>query len=50
MGIFDRFKKPKKEENQEEIKMGQNLSASEQLSADLQRQIDDLYKEKNAAY
>ena len=50
MGIFDRFKKPKKEENQEEIKIGQNLSASEQLSADLQRQIDDLYKERNAAY
>ena len=50
MGIFDRFKKPKKEENQEEIKMGQELSASEKLSADLQRQIDDLYKERNAAY
>ena len=50
MGFFDRFKKQKKEENQDENKMGQELSASEKLSADLQRQINDLYKEKNEAY
>ena len=50
MGFFDRFKKQKKEENQEENKMGQELSASEKLSTDLQRQINDLYKEKNDAY
>ncbi len=50
MGIFDRFKRVKKEENQEENKMGQELSASEKLSADLQSQIDDLYKGRNAAY
>lgn len=37
MGFFDRFKKQKKEENQEENKMGQELSASEKLSADLQK-------------
>lgn len=46
MGIFDRFKRVKKEENQEGNKMGQELSASEKLSADLQRQINDLYKER----
>ena len=37
MGFFDRFKNQKKEENQEENKMGQELSASEKLSADLQK-------------
>ena len=50
MGFFDRFKKQKKEENQEENKMGQELSASEKLSADLQKQINVLYKERNDAY
>lgn len=49
MGFFDRFKKPKKEENLED-KSVQELSASEKLSADLQSQINDLYKEKNDAY
>lgn len=50
MEFFDRFKKTKKKENQEDNKMGQELSASEKLSVDLQSQIDDLYKEKNEAY
>lgn len=50
MGFFDRFNKPKKDEKQEENKRGQELSASEKLSADLKSQINDLYKEKNDAY